>query len=83
MLCVCCVSQECGAASCAIVALLDKQERRKVPLQPDYTGFVVRYSQTHRHYTAQKEKLRTLKSSLQSPQGRHVACMTLVCAVCA
>lgn len=30
-----------GAKSVAIAALLDKPERREVPLEPDYTGFVV------------------------------------------
>ncbi len=34
--------EECKAASCCIVTLLDKKERRKVPLVPDYTGFEVR-----------------------------------------
>jgi hypothetical protein len=37
------VAQDCGAASCAIVTLLDKRERRKVVLEPEYVGFQVRF----------------------------------------
>uniref|UniRef100_A0A7S0RF50 Hypoxanthine phosphoribosyltransferase n=1 Tax=Chlamydomonas leiostraca TaxID=1034604 RepID=A0A7S0RF50_9CHLO len=33
------IMEQCGAASCAIVALLDKKERRKVEIVPDYSGF--------------------------------------------